>query len=545
MINSKERENNMALNSFKFMFFLAAVVVVYYLVPKKYQWAVLLVASYGFYLSSGLDNLAYIVFTTLFSFFASHWMQKIRDKQNDKIKALGDDLPKAERMAMKKEASNKIKRIQALTVLVNLAVLAYFKYLNFFIGGFNSVFSLFEWDISIPFVNILAPLGLSYYTFNSIGYLIDVGRGKLKAEPHLGKFALFVSFFPSIVQGPLNRYGDAGLQLQQEHEFDYNNVKYGAQLILWGLFKKMVIADRIAVIPATIFSASFEDYTGSHILFAVICYSFQIYGDFSGGTDITRGAAQMMGINLPLNFERPFFATSMADFWRRWHMSLGAWMREYVFYPVMLCKPVASLSKKMRKKHGTYAGKLVPSVAAPMVVFFLIGIWHGLSKQYITNGVYNALLISGSVALTPVYEKLIKTFKVNTEAFSFRIFQILRTTLLLFISRDIVRAPSITEAGRMLKAMFTDIDPFFFLGTDGRIYELGLDKTDMSLLIVAIGVLTLISVLQENGMKIRETLSKQNILFRWAVIIALIVAIVVFGTYGPAYDAKSFIYGGF
>ena len=535
----------MALNSFSFMAFLAVVVAVYYIVPKKYQWCVLLIASYGFYLSSGIDNVLYIIFTTLFSFFSSHWMQKIRDKQNEKIKALGDELTKEQRVAMKKEAANKIKRIQFLTVIVNLSVLAYFKYLNFFIGGFNTVFSMFEWDISIPFVNMIAPLGLSYYTFNSIGYLIDVGRGKLKAEKHLGKFALFVSFFPSIVQGPLNRYGDAGLQLQQEHEFDYNNVKYGAQLILWGLFKKLVIADRIAVIPATIFSASFEDYTGSHIFFAVLCYSFQIYGDFSGGTDITRGAAQMLGINLPMNFERPFFAISMADFWRRWHMSLGAWMREYVFYPVMLCKPVASLSKKMRKKYGTYAGKLVPSVAAPMVVFFLIGIWHGLSKQYITNGLYNALLISGSVAMAPVFEKLVKGLKINTETFSFRVFQILRTTLLLFISRIIVRAPSITEAGKMIKAFFTDIDLPFIFGIDGRIYELGLDKTEMGLLIAAIAVLTFISVLQENGMKIRETLSKQNILFRWAVIIALILAIVIFGTYGPAYDAKSFIYGGF
>ena len=535
----------MALNSFKFMIFLAAVVFVYYVVPKKLQWAVLLVASYGFYLASGVDNVAYIIATTLFTYYSSHWMQKIRDKQNDKIKALGDEITKDERMKMKKEASNKIKRIQFLTVIVNLLVLAYFKYLNFFIGGINSVFSIFEWDASLPLVNILAPLGLSYYTFNSIGYLIDVGRGKLKAEAHLGKFALFVSFFPSIVQGPLNRYGDVGLQLQKEHEFDYNNVKFGAQLILWGLFKKMVIADRIAAIPATIFSSSFEDYTGSHIFFAVLCYSFQIYGDFSGGTDITRGAAQMMGIDLPVNFERPFFATSMADFWRRWHMSLGAWMREYVFYPVMLCKPVASLSKKMRKKHGTYAGKLVPSVAAPMVVFFLIGIWHGLSWQYITNGLYNALLISGSVAMTPVFDKMIKGLKVNTEAYSFKIFQMLRTTLLLFISRIIVRAPSITEAGRMIKAFFTDFDFNFLLGIDGRIYELGVTKEEMSLLLVSIAVLTVISILQENGMKIRETLSKQNILFRWAIILALIVFIVVFGTYGPAYDAKSFIYGAF
>ncbi len=535
----------MALNSITFMAFLAVVITVYYLVPKKYQWAVLLVASYGFYIAGGLDNVLYIIVSTLFNFFSAKWMQKIRTKQQDEINALGDDITKEQRMAMKKAAANRIKRIQVLTVLANLAVLAYFKYLNFFIGNINDIFAVFKWDASIPLVNIIAPLGLSYYTFNSIGYLIDVGRGKLKAETHLGKFALFVSFFPSIVQGPLNRYGDAGLQLQKEHEFDYQNVKFGAQLILWGLFKKMVIADRISIISTTIFSGAIEDYTGTHILFAVIAYSFQIYCDFSGGTDITRGAAQMMGIELPLNFEQPFFATSMADFWRRWHMSLGAWMREYVFYPVMLCKPVASLSKKMRKKHGTYAGKLVPSVAAPMVVFFLIGIWHGLTWQYITNGLYNAFLISASVALTPVYEKLIKTFKVNTEAFSFRLFQIARTTVLLFISRIIVKGPGLRESLRMVKALFLDQSVSFFFNFGDLIEEIGISQADLILLFFAIVLLMVVDILRESGMRMRESLAKQNLPFRWAVVILLIVAIVVFGTYGPAYDAKSFIYGAF
>ncbi len=534
----------MALNSLTFMVFLAAVVAVYYLVPKKYQWFVLLVASYGFYISSGVENVLYIISTTIFTFLSAKWMQSIRNKQQDKINALGDEITKEQRMAMKKEAANRIKRIQVLTVLVNLAVLAYFKYLNFFIGNINDIFGMFKWDASLPLVNIIAPLGLSYYTFNSIGYLIDVGRGKLKAETHLGKFALFVSFFPSIVQGPLNRYGDAGLQLQKEHDFDYDNVKFGAQLILWGLFKKLIIADRISVIPTTIFGMT-SGYTGTHILFAVITYSFQIYCDFSGGTDITRGAAQMLGIDLPLNFERPFFAISMADFWRRWHMSLGAWMREYVFYPIMLCKPVASLSKKMRKKHGVYAGKLVPSVAAPFVVFFLIGIWHGLTWQYIANGLYNAFLISASVALTPVYEKLIKTFKVNTEAFSFRLFQIARTTVLLFISRIIVKGPGLRGSLKMVKALFLDQSASFFFNFGELMEEIGISTPDLVLLVVAISILMIVDILQESGLKMRESLAKQNLPFRWIVIILLIVAIVIFGTYGPAYDAKSFIYGAF
>lgn len=535
----------MALNSLSFMLFVAAVVTVYYIVPKKFQWVVLLVASYGFYLSSGIKQVVYIVGTTLFTYLAGRWMQKIRSEFHSELKALGEDATREQKQNLKKAVSKRIHRVQVLTVLVNLAVLAYVKYLNFFLGNLDEVFSLFKWDVSVPMVNVLVPLGLSYYTFNSIGYLIDVGRGKLEAEKNIGHFALFVSFFPSIVQGPLFRYGEVGTQLKAPHDFDYNNLKFGAQLVLWGLFKKMVIADRVAAIASTVFSASFTEYSGSHVFFGVLAYSFQIYGDFSGGTDITRGVAQMLGIDLPLNFERPFFANSMADFWRRWHMSLGAWMREFVFYPVMLSKPVTKVSKTFRKKYGSYAGKIVPSVAAPMVVFFLIGIWHGLTWQYITNGLYNAILISASVAFAPVFKKITEKLHINTETFSFRLFQIIRTFGLLCISRIIVKAPGLRAALKMIKALFTDVDLAFITGIDGEIFTYGVDKKEMMLLFVCIMVLLVVGILQENGMKIRETLAKQNIIFRWFMMLLLIFAILIFGLYGPAYDASSFIYGGF
>ena len=277
----------------------------------------------------------------------------------------------------------------------------------------------------------------------------------------------------------------------------------------------------------------------------MLAYSFQIYGEFSGGTDIARGAAQMLGINLPMNFARPFFANSMADFWRRWHMSLGAWMREYVFYPIMLCKPVTALSKKFRKKYGSYMGKLVPSVAAPMVVFFLIGIWHGVTSQYIVNGLYNAFLISGSVALVPVYEKLIKWFKINTDVFSWRFFQVLRTTVLLFISRIIVKAPSLPDAFKMIKALFTSVDLDFITGTNKEIFTFGVNEKEMILLAVCVLILLVVGILQEKGVKIRETLAKQNLVFRWTIILALIAMVLVFGLYGPGYDSSDFIYGNF
>lgn len=535
----------MPFTSFRFFFFLAAVIFVYYIVPKRFQWAVLLAASYAFYLYSGIENVFFIVGTTLFTYLSALLMQSMRNKNQKKIDALGDGLTVEKKREMKKAVAKKIHTVQVLTVLVNLGVLASLKYLNLFIGKANDMFTLFRWDASIPFVNLIVPLGLSYYTFNSIGYLIDIGRGKYPAEKHLGKFALFVSFFPSVVQGPLNRFGDVGVQLKEPHKLEYDNLKNGALLILWGLFKKLVIADRVSVIAGTIFGDGFTDYNGSQILFGVVAYSFQIYGDFSGGTDITRGAAQMLGIDLPMNFERPFFSTSLGDFWKRWHMSLGAWMREYVFYPVMLCRPVSNLSKKMRKKHGSYAGKMVPSVAAPMVVFFLIGIWHGITSQYIVNGLYNATLISASVAMVPVYNKLIEKLHINTETFSYKLFQIFRTTILLFISRIIVKAPSLKDAGLMIKALFTSIDLDFLLGLDGKIYDYGVNEKEMSIVVFSVLILLVVGILQENGVKIRETLAKQNIFFRWALVLLLIAFILIFGVYGPNYNASDFIYGNF
>lgn len=259
----------------------------------------------------------------------------------------------------------------------------------------------------------------------------------------------------------------------------------------------------------------------------------------------------MMGINLPVNFERPFFATSMADFWHRWHMSLGAWMREYVFYPVMLSRPVTAVSKHFRKRYGSYAGKIVPSVAAPMVVFFLMNIWHGLSAQRIVNALYNALIISSSVALAPVYKKLAEKLRVRTDTFSFRLFQMLRTFALLCVSRILTQAPSLGDALQMLKVLVRDriflssasLD--FLLGAEGQIFSYGVSEKEMFILFLAILVLLVVGILQESGVKIRESLAKQNLLFRWGMILLLLLVILVFGVYGPDYDAKAFIYGGY
>lgn len=528
----------MSFTSLSFLAFLTVTAIVYYLIPKRFQWVVLLIASYAFYLFSGIAQVVFIIATTLITFFAGRLMQKVRDKYRADAETHKSE-SREFLQKLKDNASSKIHRIQVLSVLTNLGILAVVKYLNFLIGNVNSLFSLFEYDASIPLINIIVPLGISFYTFQSMGYLIDIGRGKYEAETHIGKFALFVSFFPSIIQGPINRYSDLGKQLREPHSFEYTNVKFGAQLILWGFFKKMIIADRLSPVVSQIFSDEYTQYPGSVFLFGILMYAAQIYGDFSGGIDIARGAAQILGINLPQNFERPYFSRSVAEYWRRWHITLGNWMRDYVFYPIMLSKPVTKVSKFLRSKGKNKLAKLVPSVVTPFVVFFLIGIWHGASWKYVAFGLYNATIVAGSVALADPFKKCLKGLRINTDAFSWKLFQIVRTFLVLCVSKLLVRAPGLGAAVDMLKSMFTDFEPLYLLQNVG---EFGMSQFARWVVGLALVVLFVVSLLQENGMKIRESLARQNIAFRWSIYILLVVAILLFGVYGPGYNAVDFIY---
>jgi len=385
------------------------------------------------------------------------------------------------------------------------------------------------------------PMGISFYTFQSMGYLIDIGRGKYVAERHFGRFALFVSFFPSIVQGPINRYDDLGEQFKAAHKFDYTNVTFGIQLMLWGFFKKLVIADRAVSIVGNVFSNNYTEYPGSVFLFGMFVYAIQIYCDFSGGIDISRGAAQLLGIHLPQNFERPYFSQSVAEYWRRWHATLGSWMRDYVFYPVMLSGFVTNIGKFLRAHGKKNLAKRVPSVITPFVVFFLIGIWHGASWKYVAFGLYNATIVASSVALAPFFEKCIKWFHINTEVFSWKLFRIVRTFLILGVSKIFVRATGLTAACAMIKSVFTDFNPYYLLDVK-NIASLGLDEKNLLLLLFATLILLVVSILQESGIKMRETIAKQNLLFRWCLYIGIIVVILIFGMYGPSYNAVDFIY---
>jgi len=533
----------MSFSSLTFFLFLMLIALIYYVIPKRFQWCVLLAASYAFYLSSGVKQVLFIVSTTLITYTAGLLMQRIRDQAKAEQEKI-PDLTKEQKREWKKKTKDKVFRVQFVSVALSLGILIVIKYSNFAITSLNSVLSAFSVNTEIPMVNILVPLGISFYTFQSMGYLIDVGRGRYEAERHLGYLALFVSFFPSVVQGPINRYGHIGEQFKKPHSFDYTNVKFGIQLMLWGLFKKLVIADRIAIPVHTVFR-HYIYYSGSEYIFAMLGYAIQIYADFSGGIDIARGAAQVLGIDLPINFERPYFSASVAEYWRRWHASLGAWMREYVFYPIMLSAPITKLSQAFRKRGYKYIAKMVPSVITPFIVFFLIGVWHGASWKYVAFGLYNAVIVAGGVALAPVFKRLVDVMHIDTETGGWKFFCILRTFVICCIGKVLGHATSFRSAVHMIRGIFTDVHLDGLLGLDGTIFTLGLNPRTMFVLFISVLILFTVSCLQESGMKMRETIAKQVLAFRWMLYLGCVAFILIFGVYGPEFSASEFIYQAF
>lgn len=532
----------MSFISFSFAIFLLITFSLYFLVPRKYQWVVALTASYVFYLFASVPAVIFIIFTTLSTFGAGLAMGKANAQYNKKLADDAKTLTSEQKKLLKSENKKRKHTYLVIALLLNFGILAVIKYGSLFIDSANQLFQFASLDLSIPGLELLLPLGISFYTFQSAGYLIDIYRGKISPDRNLPKFALFVSFFPQIVQGPISRYDELAGQLTEPHEFEYNRAKYGLQLILWGLFKKLMIADRIAVMVDTVFN-DYTPYTGITLLAASLFYCIQLYCDFSGGIDIARGAAQVMGIHLTNNFERPFFATSIADFWRRWHITLGRWMREYIFYPLSLSPFFAKIGRLARKVLGNSLGRQFPAFLATVITFLIIGIWHGANWKYAVYGLYNGGLICLGILLHPLLTRWFTQENAKIDGFGWRVMKILGTNFLIVVGRIITRAPDLIVARRMIRRSFLNFNPWVF--TDSTFTSLGLDAANLALLAGALLVLLIVGILQENGFKLREEIAKQNIVFRWGVYLLAVTSILIFGMYGIEYDAADFIYMGF
>ena len=472
--------------SLTFAIFFILSVICYYTVPKKMRWGVLLTASLVFYVWSVPYLLIYLLFSALTTYGFGNWAEKHRGQG---------------------------KGFLALVILSNLVVLLVLKFYPLGVARFH-----------FPAMQLLMPMGISFYTLQVIAYCVDVYQGKTEAQNHFLKYLLFVSFFPQILQGPIPRYSQLKDQLYKGHEFDYRTVKFGLQLMLWGFFLKMVIADRAAIFVNTVFP-EYHLYDGTMLAVAAVLYSIQLYTDFLGCVCIAMGAAQVYGIKLQTNFNRPYRAVSIKDFWRRWHISLSSWLRDYVYIPL----------------GGNRKGKL-RRYANLLVTFLVSGVWHGAGLQYIFWGLMHGGYQVAGELLMPIRKKIRSGLKIQEDSLICRLWQQFVTFVLVTAAWVIFRADSLRAGLSMLKRIVTEWTPWNFF--DGTIYTCGISQRSFLVWIVCVLLVAVIERLQEKG-NIREMLEKQHLILRWGIYLGAIALVIVLGVYGPGYDATQFLYGQF
>lgn len=528
----------MLLVSYEFLAFMAVLAVCYYLIPKRFQWRLLLAASYLFYALSGIKALIFIFTTTVSTWLIAKRIASLQKQAAGYIKS--HELSREEKKNYKAKEKKRQWNWLLLGLFLNFGFLAVLKYSNFAIQNVNQMLRLFGSGKSFGFVSFMLPLGISYYTFQSMGYLIDIYRKKYEPEPGLFRFALFVSFFPQLIQGPITRFDEIKKELFTHHSFEWKQVLFGLQRILWGYFKKLVIADRILVVILAI-SQDSNTYQGIYIFIGMVCYTLQIYADFSGGIDIVIGIAQLFGIRLPENFNRPYFSKTAPEYWRRWHMSLMTWLREYIFYPASICKPVTRLTKRLKKTFGDSVGKRTPVYAASIIVWFVTGIWHGATWGFVAWGMVNCAVLLISQELNPLKARFHERYHVQGKTW-FKVFQVGRTLLILSMIQMLEYYHTVSHTLSMLLNML--VTSRFSQLADGRMATLGMDGLDW--LVVAAGTLLMFftSMAQRSG-SVREKLYKMPILAQVIVWYALFLSVLVLGAYGHGFDASQFIYNQF
>ena len=529
----------MVINSVQFILFVLGIILVYKLIPNKFKWIVLLISSYIFYILNSGKYTVFLLLSTLTIYITALKISKIDSDVSLKVKNIEK---KEDKKLLKAKAKHKKKLILAIGIIINISILVFIKYSGFLNGELNKVLS--KVHLQLPIFKFILPLGISYYTLQAISYIVDVYRGKIKADKNIGRLALFLAYFPQLIQGPIGRYDLLANNLYEPHKITYKSFTNGSELMIWGYFKKMVIADRVALYVNHVFE-NYTEYSFLIIVLAIIGYTLQIYAEFSGGIDIITGLSEIFGINLSKNFERPFFSKSVDEFWRRWNITLGAWLKDYIFYPVSLSKfsmKITEVSKKIFK--NSYISKLIPISVSLLCVWLGNGFWHGAGWKYIVYGLYYYTIMMLGKLFAPLSEKIIKLFKIKTEVWSYKLWQMIRTFGFVCIGMLIFRANDLKVAFSMFKSIFKPHNLELIFNGKGFLLG-GLSYADIRIIIISVIVMFIISLKQEKGVKIRETFNEQNIVFRWSILILALVAILIFGIYGGEYNVQNFIYGQF
>lgn len=530
----------MAYTSFLwFLVFFLGTYLFYLIIPKQYKWIVLLLSSWAFYAVSVKGHVLPIVLVTLGIWGIGLLLQK----KNDQCKAAVKGKKREEKKAIKKRFTQQKSWITAGGVLFCLAFILVLKYGNFFGETFCSLF-----HIEFTKIHFLQPLGISFYTMQAISYIVDVNRGRVKACKNPLKLSLFLSFMFTVVEGPIARYSEMESELFEPKKLNQKHFYYGTMIVLWGLLKTVVISNRVSLIANNFF----DNYTkrgGIGVLIGIMAYTLQLYCDFSGVMDVLRGCCYMMGIELPKNFNQPFFARTINEFWQRWHMTLGSFLRDYVFYPISFSKPMKSMSAGARKKLNTYYAAIVPTSVALFFVWFSNGLWHGSGIKYIVYGLYYYVLMMFGVYFEPFFAKLCKAIKINRKSKPYQLFQIARTFVIVNFGMLIFRADDLKAALHMLASVADNNQTIFLLrhplkGIYGDMSP-GFSIKEVTIIGIGILVILTVSLLIERGKKPLERIYQMQPVWRFAFYMLVLLVLVIFGAYSENYDTNQMIYAGF
>ena len=492
----------MLFNSYSFFVFFPIVVVVYFLLPKRVSYLWLLTASYYFYMGWNAKYALLLLLSTAITYISGIVIQWLNDNRPEKIEAK--------------------KWVVVGCIVANLAILFFFKYFNFTIESINAVLD----HTSLPTVNtsldVLLPVGISFYTFQALGYTVDVYRREIEAEKNFFRYALFVSFFPQLVAGPIERSKNLLNQLRNPKSYHYGRMCDGLLLMIWGYFLKLVIADRIAIFVDNVY-ANVDIYDGRYLLLASVLFAFQIYCDFAGYSTIAIGAAEVMGFELMENFNSPYLSQSVAEFWRRSHISLSSWFKDYLYIPL----------------GGNRKGKIRKYINI-MIVFLVSGLWHGANWSYVVwgglNGVYQVI---GAI-FTPLRNKIKENLHLKKNFLPLMIVYMFVTFILVDLTWIFFRADTIQHAFDIIESIFHMNDPVLL--ANGALYDLGLSKPNFIVLVISLLLLLLADVCKYRGVKVRNVILNLNIIIRWTIIIVGILGILIFGIWGSGYSETNFIY---
>ncbi|MBR1691969.1 MAG: MBOAT family protein [Lachnospiraceae bacterium] len=490
----------MLFNSAQYLVFFPVVVLLYFIIPYKLRNLWLLAASYYFYMQWNAKYALLLFTSTLITYVSGLCISA----------------------CLKKEQRTPAKVCVFVSFFLNIGILVFFKYSNFVIENINHLSRLLGQDKELGRLDLLLPVGISFYIFQALSYTMDVYRRRVEATKNLFRYALFVSFFPQLVAGPIERSENLLKQFEEKHTFDADRVRKGLLLMLWGLFMKMVIADNIAP-SVTMIYEYYPQYTGIEIVVATVLFAFQIYCDFGGYSLIAIGSAKVLGFTLMENFRSPYLAQSISDFWDRWHISLTSWFTDYLYIPL----------------GGSRKGTVRRYINV-LIVFFVSGLWHGAAYTYIAWGLLNGIFMVLEQMTTGIREQLLRRLHVDRTRFSYRlgcrlfIFALVDFTWLFF------RATGFSTALRLIRQCVVNLQ---FGKLFGLVFgNIGMTPQQMVVLTLALILLLTVDVLKEKGRDVAGLVLAQGMWFRWAVYLGLLFSILIFGVYGNVYEQTQFIY---